>query len=166
MTSEKSTFKLGLKRDLTTSAIVFLVTLLPCLSFAGLGDVDGSIERDRVKMRASHVVVIKPQYSIHDLKTPDGSRVRQYVSLNGQVFAVTWSTQYKPDMSSLLGNSFGSYDAATQAAGSRGGIQRQMRHETQDLYVQANSHLNIFSGSAYLKSASPQGFGPNSFSLE
>lgn len=146
--------------------LVGMALLGPCLSFAGLGAYEESIENDRMKMRAFRAVSVTSQYAMHEIKSPDGSRVRQYVAPNGRVFAVTWNTQYKPDMNSLLGVSFDSYDAAAKEAGKRGGIQRNLRHETQDVYVQASSHLHIFSGFAYLKSLTPQGFNQNTLSAE
>jgi hypothetical protein len=126
-------------------------------AWAGLGEAESSIDRERVQMHARHSVARATQYSVHELKMADGSRVRQFVAGNGRVFAVNWTTLYKPDLSSLLGSSFGNYNDAVQTAAQRGGIQRQFRHEGTDLVVQSSAHLNVYRGFAYRPSMLPAG---------
>jgi hypothetical protein len=156
MTSSKSSL----------SALALAVLMMPGLSFAGLGAYEGGIDGEGIKMRAFRSKSVTPQYAMHEMKSADGSRVRQYAAPNGRIFAVTWNTQYKPDMNALLGLSHDSYAAAVKEVAKRGGIQRSMRHDTNDLYVQSNSHLHFFSGYAYLKSQTPQGFNKNTLTSE
>ena len=134
-----------------------LALLAAPVAWAGLGEAEGSIEGERAHMHAEHAVNRAAQYVVHELKTADGSRVRQYVSGNGRVFAVSWTTLYKPDLSSLLGSSFPAYSDAAQTAAQRGGIQRQFRHEGTDLVVQSSGHLNVYRGYAYRPSLLPRG---------
>jgi hypothetical protein len=133
--------------------------------WAGLGQPQSSIEADRARISARHAVVRAPQYTVHDLTMADGSRVQQFVAGNGQVFAVRWDTLHKPDLSDLLGNAFASYAGAVQQAARRGGIQRQFRHESSDLVVQASGHLHVYSGYAYRPSLLPQGLSPQTLGL-
>ena len=133
--------------------------------WAGLGEPQSAIETDRARISARHAVARTPQYTVHDLTMADGSRVQQYVAGNGQVFAVRWDTLHKPDLTSLLGNAFASYAGAAQQAARRGGIQRQFRHESPDLVVQASGHLHVFSGYAYRPSLLPQGLSPKALGL-
>ncbi|RFO95379.1 hypothetical protein DIC66_18630 [Rhodoferax lacus] len=126
-------------------------------AWAGLGEAESSIDSARVRMRAQHSQVRAAQYTVHELKMADGSRVRQFVAGNGQVFAVNWTTLYKPDLFSLLGSSYGKYNDAVQAAAQRGGIQRQFRHDGADLVVQSSAHLNVYRGFAYRPSMLPAG---------
>jgi len=116
-------------------------------------------------MQARRSVASMVRYTVHDLQLPDGSRVRQFVGGNGQVFAVSWNTLYKPDLSKLLGASFPTYAGAAQEAGKRGGIQRQFRHESADLVVQTSGHLHVFQGYAYRPSLMPQGVSAQSMGL-
>lgn len=134
-------------------------------AWAGLGEGQASIDTDRVRMSARHSVARAPQYTVHELKAVDGSRVQQFVSGNGQVFAVRWNTLYKPDLSALLGTSFADYQGAAHEAAQRGGIQRQFHHEGNDLVVQSSGHLQVFSGYAYRRSLLPQGLSPKSIGL-
>ena len=133
--------------------------------WAGLGEPQGSIETDRVRISARHAVARAPQYTLHALTMADGSRVQQYVGSHGQVFAVRWNTLHKPDLSGLLGNAFASYAVAVQRAAQRGGIQRQFRHEEPDLVVQTQGHLHVYSGYAYRPSLLPPGASPQSLGL-
>jgi hypothetical protein len=134
-------------------------------AWAGLGEGQFSVSTDQVRMSARHSVARAQQYSVHELKMPDGSRVQQYVAGNGMVFAVRWDTLYKPDLSALLGASFPDYASAAQVAAKRGGIQRQFRHEGSDLVVQSSAHLHVFSGYAYRRAMLPRGVTPQSMGL-
>jgi hypothetical protein len=145
---------------------VALVLLPPTVSFASLGDSENTIGIDRMRMGARHQVDVMKQYTVHDLQAADGSRLRQYVAVNGTVFAVSWHTLYKPDLSTVLGRSYPSYATAAQAAARRIGIQRRFRHEEADLVVQTTGHLNVFSGFAFRRSMLPVGLSPNQIGLE
>jgi hypothetical protein len=142
-----------------------LALLVTPLSWAGLGENEKSIDTARVRMNARHALAHKPQYSLHELKTTDGSRVQQFVASNGLVFAVRWNTQYKPDLSALLGGSFPVYAGAAKQAAQRGGIQRHFRHDGSDLVLQSAGHLHVFSGYAYRRSLMPRGLDPLSLGL-
>lgn len=106
------------------------------------------------------------QYAVHELQKPDGSRLQELVTPQGQVFAVRWNTLTKPDLRTLLGNSFGAYSQAAQQAARRGGIQRHFRHDAGDLVVQSTGHLHTFSGYAYLRSQWPAGVTPRTLGWE
>jgi hypothetical protein len=118
-----------------------------------------------MRMRAFHSVARAPQYTVHELKSEDGSRVRQYVAGNGQIFAVSWHTLYKPDMSSMLGNSFPTYSSAARIAARNGGIQRQFLHQGGDLVMQNSGRLNVYSGFAYRPSLLPRGLNLQTIGL-
>lgn len=135
-------------------------------TFAGLGESENSIHGDQIRMHAHRSDISAAQYSVSVLRGTDGSVVKQYVSANGTVFAVSWHTQYKPDLSSLLGSSFSTYSVAAAQAARRPGIQRHFRHESLDLVVQATAHLNVFSGFAYRQSMLPSGINLQSLALE
>lgn len=147
--------------------IVALVLLVgPVPSFAGLGQDLDSIQVERKRMAAQHRVQAGAQYSLHELLGADGSRVRQYVSSNGMVFAVSWRTQYKPDLSVLLGASYPGYAAAARIAAQRTGVQRHFQHDDLDLVLQSSAHLHLFSGFAFRRSMLPRGVSPQQMGLE
>jgi hypothetical protein len=146
------------------SALTLFVPLQT--AWASLGEPVASVEADRMRMRASRARVVQANYSVHELTTPDGSHIRQFVGNTGEVFAVIWNTQYKPDLSQLLGSSFASYSEAAQLQARRGGIQRYFRHTSGDLIVQSRAHLHVFNGFAMRRSLMPAGFVPRNYGME
>jgi hypothetical protein len=145
--------------------LLLLLLLAPLLARAGLGEGEGSINTERVRIHARHAVAASAQYTLHELTQANGSRIQQYVASNGLVFAVRWNTLYKPDLSALLGASFPTYASAAQQAAQRGGIQRHFHHEGNDLVLQSNGHLQVFSGYAYRRSLMPRGVSAQSLGL-
>lgn len=135
------------------------------LARAGLGEGQAAVDRDSQRMRAQHTVARASRYAVHELSSADGSRLRQYVGGNGRVFAVSWHTLYKPDLNSLLGSAFATYDDAARRAARQGGVQRQFRHDGNDLVMQSSAHLNVYAGYAYRPSLLPAGVSPQSLGL-
>ena len=146
--------------------VALVLSALPALSFAGLGQDLESIKIERMRMAAQHRVTSAAQYSLHELQGADGSRVRQYVSASGMVFAVSWRTLYKPDLSALLGPSYPVYALSAQVAAQRAGVQRHFRHADVDLVLQSSAHLHVFSGFALRRSMLPRGLDPQQMGLE
>ena len=142
------------------------VTAYAVSAWAGLGDAEGSVNRDKVRMSARHTVTSVSQYSVHDLVTPEGGRFREYVSASGVVFAVAWHALYKPDLSTILGSSYPAYVQSAKVAAQQGGIKRQFRLTALDLVVHSASHLNVFSGYAYRNSMLPQSFNLPDLSVQ
>lgn len=146
------------------TALLLLTPVWPV--WAGLGDAADSVNADRIRMHAHHSVAVLPQYAVHDLQSPDGARIQQFVGGDGKVFAVVWHTLSKPDLSGLLGSSYPSYSQSAREAAQRAGIQRRFRHVGMDVVVQSTAHLNVFSGYAFRQSLLPPGFSPQRLELE
>ncbi len=89
----------------------------------------------------------------------DGSSIREFISPDGIVFAVSWSTRFKPNLESLLGTHAAGYAAAASEAMRTPGIRRNVALQRGDLVVHSTTHLNAFVGRAYLRSLVPQGIG-------
>ncbi len=95
----------------------------------------------------------------------DGGSIREYVSPQGLVFAVTWHTRFKPRFDTLLGRYHPRYAAAASAARARPGrpgIQRQATLQADDVTVQSSGFLNAFAGRAWVPSLVPTGFDMSS----
>lgn len=152
------TFSRGCKPALMASVVWLAVGMPMPSAHAALGEHQGSIDIERMRLHAHKAVLNRPGYTIHELHTPDGSHIKQYVTMTGNVFAVVWATQYKPDLSRLLGVQHASYARAEQEQSKRGGIQRHFRLDSQQVLVQSNAHLNVYSGFAVLKPMVPTGF--------
>jgi Protein of unknown function (DUF2844) len=146
--------------DVKRFAIAASMLALTASSWAGLGDGEGSITNDRMRMRAMHSVVRSQWYSVHELKVADGSRVHQFTTSSGMVFAVSWSTTYKPDYADILGSSNGEYEQAQKRANQVVGIQKQVLHQGRDLVVLSTGRMNLYKGYAYRPSLMPPGVTP------
>ena len=135
---------------------IALVTFgLPICALATLGESSTSTETDRVSMKAPVLRVLPAaKYTVHEIQTPSGIMVREYVSSAGAVFAVAWRGPVMPDLRQVLGKYFDRYTAGT--AGKHAG-HRHVEVREADLVVQSNGHMRSFSGRAHLPQLLPQG---------
>ena len=84
---------------LRSMGVVAVGVCLTQAAFAGLGDTAASVQRDHTALRGTSLTVTPmASYDLHEITSPD-SRVREYVSHAGTVFAVTWSGRARPDLS-------------------------------------------------------------------
>lgn len=135
--------------------VALLMLALPFSASATLGESATSTETDRVSMNASMRMVPATKYTVHEIQTPSGTTVREYVSAAGTVFAVAWQGPVMPDLRQTLGGYFDRYTAA--AAAGRHASHRHIAVRESDLVVQSNGHMRSFSGRAYLPQLLPQG---------
>ena len=121
--------------------------------FATLGEDSSSVQADQAHLNASVRVVATQSYSIHEMQTPAGTTIRQYVSPAGQVFAISWHG-FSPDLRQLLGTHFDEYVAAASQQSHRG---RVVHIETGDLVFNSGGHMRYVVGHAFLRSKLPSG---------
>ena len=136
--------------------IVFFSTLLLCSSaFAALGQDVSSVQSDGVRMKAAVSVLPGQSYSVHQLRAPAGTRVREFVSPAGQVFGISWQGSSIPDLRQLLGEYFDQYMRAAQTTPR---VARRVVHiETGDLVFESGGHMRFIVGRAYLRDKLPSG---------
>ena len=53
---------------------------------------------------------------MHEITTPSGTVVREYVSPDGKVFGVAWRGAFLPDFQQILGSYYGEFAKDAQAA--------------------------------------------------
>lgn len=147
------------QRLLATTAFIVLAVAGTGKACAALGgDVD-SIVQDRIHTKAmlrtgTAVTPASANYSVHELLTPAGTAVREFVSAGGKVFAVTWSGPAMPDLRQLLGPYFADFSSTT-APRTGGHMHRSI--ERSDLVVRSTGRMRAFSGKAYVPSLIPTG---------
>jgi hypothetical protein len=95
-------------------------------------------------------------YTVHEIQTPTGTVVREYVSKAGNVFAVAWRGPWIPNLQELLGKYFGEFQAAVQGPNRHPGHMPLSVHQP-DLAVEMSGHMRDFSGRAYLVREIPAG---------
>ncbi len=126
-----------------------------CLSgsaLAALGEGEASIALDQAQMKATRRVVAASQYTVHEIQTSAGTMVREYVSLDGLVFAVSWKGPLMPDLQQVLGGYFAAYRAAGRSQLVRRG---SLRLQQPGLVVHSGGRMRAFSGLAYLPQQLP-----------
>jgi Protein of unknown function (DUF2844) len=86
---------------------------------AALGSTVDSVARDEAMLKGVDLVTPTANYDLHEIKAATGTMVREYVSRQGTVFAVTWEGHTTPDLEQLLGSSYSRYlaEARTHRSG-------------------------------------------------
>jgi len=121
---------------------------------AVLGEYESSVALDQKSVQGEDRVTTEAAYKLHQLTSPNGTVVSEYVSPEGKVFGVSWRGPFLPNLEQLLG----SYITQVQQA-----AQSQPRRRGGPLIVRANDfvfvsggHQRAFHGSAYVPSLLPK----------
>jgi Protein of unknown function (DUF2844) len=124
---------------------------------AALGGSAASVTADSALMRAVPRSTSLVQYDVQQIQSGDLT-VREYVTRQGQVFAVTWQGPEMPNLQQLLGDYFGSFKAAAVAAHrSYPGIHRQLSITRSDFVLLSSGRMRDFHGLAYVPALVPAG---------
>jgi hypothetical protein len=144
-------------RGLAALAATLLWVTLPAHAVLG-GDV-ATIGDDQARLGGARSTAASANVLMrtHEITLADGSSIREFVAPSGVVFAVAWSTRFKPDLAALLGAHAGTYAMAASEALRQPGIRRQFELRRGDLVVHATAHLNAHVGKAWLTSLVPEG---------
>lgn len=138
--------------------LAFIVSLSPISAFATLGGNATSVQTDQVQMKATLRPALKtPNYTVHEIQTPEGVTVKEFVSANGTVFAVVWQGPTMPNLQQLLGQYFADYVSAAKAP-HKG--HRHLSISQPGLVVHAQGRMRAFFGKAYLPNGLPNGVTP------
>ena len=122
-------------------------------ALAGLGEEASSVEADRASMQAALRVTPGVDYELHEIQTPAGTVIHEYVSAQGKVFAVTWHGPGLPNLGQLLG----SYSAqVAKAATGPHYNHHHLRIETPEVVMQSDAYLRNRSGRAWVRALFPQ----------
>ena len=145
--------------DLRVLLILFFGLLIfPCSASATLGESEASVHADQVHMKAVLKTTRNESYTMHEIKAPNGTVVREYVSPQGKVFAVVWQGPFIPDLRKLFGNYFSQYSQASKDRNSiRPRIRGPLTIMQPGLVVQTGGHMRAYLGYAYIPYLIPQG---------
>jgi len=135
-----------------------LVTCVSAPALAALGGDATSVEADRAKMKGTLHATPTVEYTVHEIQTPGGVIVHEYVSSQGKVFAVSWRGPGMPDLLQLLG------DYSGQLAQARSQPHYNHHHlniAAADVMMQQSAHLHSFFGRAWVPALLPQNFSLN-----
>jgi hypothetical protein len=135
---------------------VFIMVGFCLPAMAALGGDASSVETDRAQMKASIKTTPAEAYSVQEIQVPGGTKIEEYVSPAGRVFAVAWHGPFFPDMQQILGAYFQPYIAALQAQPKHYG-RRPLNIQQPGLVVQTGGHIRAYWGRAYVPGMLPQG---------
>ncbi len=145
--------RIGLKRWMLAGTAAIAVGL-PCLASAALGEPEASVAADGAQLQGSITASDQGGYRLHAIQLTSGTLVREYVGLDGTVFAVTWHGPHVPNLRQLLGRYFDAYVAAGQAPHAD---HHHLQVNQSDLVVESSGHMRAFNGRADLPQAIPGG---------
>jgi hypothetical protein len=128
-------------------AILLALVLGAVPLWAALGEPEQSVQADRERMAGQVKRTTFESYTLHEITTPDGSKVREYVTPAGTVFAVAWQSTTMPRLSDLLGSYYSEFQQASASPRRRHG---PLVVETESLVVESGGHMRAFQGRAYL----------------
>jgi Protein of unknown function (DUF2844) len=135
-------------------AVATLAVMAP--AHATLGGGVASIEADRARLQGQVQVSTVAGVTVHEITTAAGTRVREYLTPDGAVFAFTWRGPFIPDMRQLLGTYYEQYAHAAQEARPLG--KRHLSVQLPGLVVESNGHMRAFFGRAWDPTLLPQNF--------
>ena len=95
-------------------------------------------------------------YTVLTLNLPSGTKVKEYLSANGQVFAVSWRGPLLPYFELILGKHIKEYRDAFNSNSGRG----PLVYRQPELIIESAGHIRAFSGRAYIPPLLPQGLRP------
>jgi len=147
--------KIKMRWILFSIQFVLVLAISPVAAFGALGGNVASIQADQVKMKATvRVARTETSYTVHEIQTPTGTSVREFVGRNGTVFAVAWKGSVVPDLRQVLGSYFASF---TQSAKVKGLGHNHLLIRQPGFVIHASGHTRAFSGSAYVPGLLPPG---------
>ena len=140
-------------------ALVMLALPLPALAALG-GDV-ASVHEDQARMKGTLKTTPATSYTLHEIKGAAGTVVREYVSPDGQVFAVAWQGPAIPNLQQILGSYFQTFSDAAQAQRAAHRGRGALYVQQPGLVVESTGHARTYSGRAFDPGKLPQGVTAN-----
>lgn len=144
------------RKPLQGASVLLGLAALAVPAFASLGGNVNSVSADRAHMNASVSVTQRTNYAVHEMQSPAGTTVKEFVSPAGNVFAVSWQGQFPPQMQQILGSYFSQYSAAISAQHRHYG-HRPLNIQEPGLVIQTGGHMRDYYGRAYIPDMLPAG---------
>jgi len=138
----------------TISGVLLILTLGAAPAWAVLGEYESSVSLDQRYMRGEDRVIAGQGYKLHQITSPNGAVVTEYVSPEGKVFGVSWRAPFIPNLEQLLGSYATPVEQAAEAQTHRHGGPLIVR--AADFVFVSGGHMRAFHGSAYVPSLLPK----------
>ena len=125
----------------------------PCL--AALGGDAASVQSDGVSMKSAVRVTANTGFAVHEIASPSGTVLREFVGTDGRVFAVSWHGLVNPDLRQVLGTYYVRYEQGAATAIHRS--HRQLAIALPDLMFENSGRQRAFAGRAWVPAMLPAG---------
>ncbi|MGP8034699.1 MAG: DUF2844 domain-containing protein [Steroidobacteraceae bacterium] len=126
-------------------------------AWAALGGDVASVEADRTQLQGALAVSSAGGYEVREITTVGGGVVREYLTADGKVFALSWHGPTIPDLRQLLGAYYARYVQGAAAASHAGG-HRHFTVTQPGLVLESSGRLRAFTGRAWDPQLLPQSF--------
>ena len=144
-----------------TFLLITLATLaslmLPFSASASLGGNINSVQADRAVLKGTLKSTTQANYSVQQIRTPNGVVVREYASPSGNVFGVSWQGPTRPNLRQVLGSYFTEFTKAVSPQMRFRLIRGPLRIQTNGLVVEMGGHMRWYVGRAYVQALIPAG---------
>lgn len=129
-------------------------------AFAALGEDAKSILDDQAHMQGTLKVTPAQLYTVHEIQSANGVKVREYLSPSGSVFGVAWNGPLLPDLRQLLATHFDEFSQAQKEQANNHTGRRPLAIRHAGLVVLSGGHMRSFAGHAYIPAEVPAGVSP------
>jgi hypothetical protein len=138
-----------------TFGLAFALTIgAAAPALAALGGDTASVLADRDLVQGTLQISPAAGYSVHEITTPQGTRVREYLTPAGKVFGLAWRGPFMPDLHQLLGAYAAQYEQAAATTPHSG--HRHLSVELPTLVVHSSGRMRAFFGRAWVPDLIPQ----------
>jgi Protein of unknown function (DUF2844) len=96
-------------------------------------------------------------YQTLEVRLENGTVVKEFASVQGRIFAVSWSGPVLPDFSSLLGTHFPSFARGAEQSRATGAGQSTLNLNRDGLVMRSTGRMRSFEGYAYVPLLVPAG---------
>jgi len=127
----------------------------PAQAKAALGDDVATVAADQARLQASLRITAMKGYVVHELTSPVGATVREYVGSSGKIFGVSWSGSFRPNLRDIMGSRYDQFIASTRGQRRARG---PVRIELPGMVVAMGGYLRTFWGHVYLTDLAPPGW--------
>ncbi len=147
-----------MKMRILLGMTIAVAALAPCFpAGASLGGDMTSVRDDQMKMQGTLRTTSVDSYNVHEIQTPGGVVVREYVSQTGNVFGVAWQGRTHPDLHQVLGAYYDQYVQSVQAQRAQRRGHGPLLIEQPGLIVQMGGHMGALTGRAFIPQGMPVG---------
>jgi len=135
---------------------IVLTAAVATPAFAALGGDSTTVQADVARMKGVLRIASSAAFTVHEITTESGVVVREYVSPDDKVFAVSWRGPLIPDLRQMLGGYYGQFQQAANAPHLGG--HRHLTIREPGLVVQSSGRMRAFFGRAWAPDLVPQNF--------